>query len=369
MNSRERIKYLLDHKEPDRVAIHDAPWYSTIERWRSEGLPKDADLNEYFGYEMQFILPNFSPQYPGEIINEDDRYVIERNEFGAVVKNYKDHSTTPHFIDSPVKSREDWKELKKRLTVNDSRLVYYNTFEEMIYPSRRKKATWDELKKQYKKDYDKGYYLCYCGWLGYDMLQHYLGVERLLIVMLEDPLWAKEMFTKIAEYSIELHGFLEKNGIICDGAFFGSDMGYRNTSLFSPKCYKELLLDSDKMLCDYFHGKNMKVVLHSDGNIKNLIPFIIEAGFDCLQPIEAKAGMDLRDLKPQYGDKLSFMGGINVELMSQPDKIEDEISSKVTVAKKGGGYIYHSDHSVPNSVSLSQYKNVLDLVKKYGSYK
>jgi uroporphyrinogen decarboxylase len=122
------------------------------------------------------------------------------------------------------------------------------------------------------------------------------------------------------------------------------------------------------MLCDYFHNKGMKVLLHSDGNIKNLLPLIIEAGYDCLQPIEAKAGMDLRELKPIYGDKLSFMGGINVELMSEDDKIEEEIKSKITVAKKGGGYIYHSDHSVPNSVSLSQYKNVINLVNKYGRY-
>lgn len=368
MISRERIKCILDHKEADKVPIHDSPWSSALERWYGEGLPKNANVNEYFGYEMQFILPNFSPQFPGKIISEDDKYVIERNEFGAIVKNYKNHSTTPQFIESPIKSREDWKELKKRLTIDDSRLVYYNTFEEMIYPHRRKNISWDEMKKEYKNDYDKGYYLCFCGWLGYDMLQHYLGVENCLIVMLEDPEWAKEMFDTIAEFSIRLHGFLEKNGIICDGAFYGSDMGYRNSSLFSPKCYQELLMESDKMICDYFHNKNMKVILHSDGNIKNLLPLIIEAGYDCLQPIEAKAGMDLIELKPIYGDKLSFMGGINVELMSEDDKIEEEIKSKITVAKKGGGYIYHSDHSVPNSVSLSQYKNVINLVNRYGRY-
>jgi uroporphyrinogen decarboxylase len=238
----------------------------------------------------------------------------------------------------------------------------------MTYLDRRKNISWDELKKQYRKDYDKGYYLCFGGWLGYDMLQHYLGVEKILMVMVEDPQWAKEMFTTVAKFLIELYSFLEDNGIICDGAFFGSDMGYRNTSLFSPKCYRELLMEADKLICDYFHSRDMKVILHSDGNINNLVPYIIEAGYDCLQPIEVKAGMDLKKLKSTYGDKLSFMGGINVELMSDPQKIEEEIKSKITVAKKGGGYIYHSDHSVPNNVSFTQYENVIDLVKKYGKY-
>ena len=105
------------------------------------------------------------------------------------------------------------------------------------------------------------------------MVQHYLGVERLLMVLVEDPEWAKDMFYTVANFLIELHGFLEENGIVCDGAFLGSDMGYRNSSLFSPQCYQELLLDSDKMVCDYFHSKGMKVILHSDGNIKNLIPY------------------------------------------------------------------------------------------------
>lgn len=368
MISRERIKYMLNHKEADRVPIHDSPWGSAIERWYKEGLPKDVSLNDYFGYEMQFILPNFSPMFPGEIISEDDKFVIERNEFGTIVKNFKDHSTTPQFIESPVKNRRDWEALKERLVINDSRLVYYNTFEEMEYPDRRKNFSWEDLKELYRKDYDKGYYMCYCGWLGYDMLQHYVGGERLLIAMMDDPEWVKEMFTAVAEFQINLHSFMEDNGIICDGAFFGSDMGYRNTSLFSPKCYQELLMESDKMVCNYFHNKGMKVILHCDGNINNLIPYIIESGFDCLQPIEAKAGMDLRELKMLYGDKLSFMGGINVELMNDPIKIEEEIKSKISVAKKGGGYIYHSDHSVPNNVSLSNYKNVLNLVKKYGSY-
>jgi hypothetical protein len=80
--------------------------------------------------------------------------------------------------------------------------------------------------------------------------------------------------------------------------------------------------------------------------------------------------MDLIELKGKYGDKLSFMGGIDTRLMSDPDKtkIENEIKTKFEVAKKNGGYIYHSDHSIPNIVSFSDYCYVMELVKKYGVY-
>jgi uroporphyrinogen decarboxylase len=86
--------------------------------------------------------------------------------------------------------------------------------------------------------------------------------------------------------------------------------------------------------------------------------------------LEVKAGMDLVKLKGLWGDRLAFMGGIDVRAMAHPDPkvIEQEIASKIPVAKQGGGYIYHSDHSVPDNVSFEQYSRVIELVHQYGAY-
>ena len=63
------------------------------------------------------------------------------------------------------------------------------------------------------------------------------------------------------------------------------------------------------------------------------------------------------------------MGNIDATIMSRSKaEIEAEIGSKLTAAKKGGGYIYHSDHSVPSDVSLEQYTHVMEMVLKYGRY-
>jgi uroporphyrinogen decarboxylase len=104
--------------------------------------------------------------------------------------------------------------------------------------------------------------------------------------------------------------------------------------------------------------------------VKGLIPSLIEAGFDCLQPLEVKAGMDLRELKPLYGGRIAFFGGINTMLMEDPDdaKIEAEIREKFAVAKQGGGYLYHSDHSIPKDVSFRKYSFVMECVRRYGGY-
>ena len=80
--------------------------------------------------------------------------------------------------------------------------------------------------------------------------------------------------------------------------------------------------------------------------------------------------MDLVELKREFGNRIAFMGGIDVRAMADPDPavIEKEISTKIPEAKKGGGYLYHSDHSVPNNVSLEKYRRVIELVQKYGTY-
>jgi len=204
--------------------------------------------------------------------------------------------------------------------------------------------------------------------MGYDQFQSYIKTEELLILLVEDPEWAKDMFRTHAILLIEMAKIMMEYGFKFDGAFLYNDMGYRNGLLFSPRTYQEVLQETDAMVCEFFHKNNMPVILHSCGNVKELIPYLIDAGFDCLQPLEVKAGMDLLELKPEYGDKISFMGGIDVRKMTDPVAIEEEISRKFEVAKKGGGYIYHSDHSIPKNISFEDYNRVISLVKKYGKY-
>jgi uroporphyrinogen decarboxylase len=96
----------------------------------------------------------------------------------------------------------------------------------------------------------------------------------------------------------------------------------------------------------------------------------VEAGFDCLQPLEAKASMDIRALSPAYGGRLALMGNINVMTMitNDRDQIEQEIKEKFAAGMATNGYAYHSDHSVPPQVSLETYRFIIDCVNRYGNY-
>ncbi len=352
MTSRERIRTALAHREADRIPIHDSPWGATLNRWRKEGLPDEIPPAEYFGYELAGIGADLSPGFPVKILEKNETYITETTPYGGVRKNFRDYSTTPEIIGWPIQTKDDWARIKPRLVPDYTRL------------------DWVSTRITYERAREEGKFITFGAGMGYDQFQAYMKSEELLIALLTEPDWVRDMFRTHADLLLAMAQMLLDKGYVFDGAFLYNDMGYRNGLLFSPATYRALLLETDQMLCDFFHQHAMPVILHSCGCVKELIPSLLEAGFDCLQPLEVKAGMDLVELKAQYGDRLAFMGGIDVRAMAHPDPavIEVEIQTKLTVAKQGGGYIYHSDHSVPKNVSFTQYQHVMELVHQYGQY-
>jgi uroporphyrinogen decarboxylase len=108
--------------------------------------------------------------------------------------------------------------------------------------------------------------------------------------------------------------------------------------------------------------------LHSCGDIRPLVPELVEIGLDGLNPLEVKAGMDPVMLKGTYGQDLLFHGGVNAVLWDRPDEIKAEMEKVVPVLKESGGYVFSSDHSVPSSVSLEDFRQIIALAKRLGSY-
>ncbi len=353
MNPRERVKLALSHREADRIPIHDSPWAATVDRWRNEGLPSGMSAADYFHYELAGFGPDTSPMFPVEVLQEDNEYIVERNSYGGIRKNHRDYSTTPMIIDYPCKNREDWEKIKPTLEPSDYRV------------------DWVTSLQNFHREHSRGLFITYNVAVGYDKIQNYVASPRLLRAVIQEPEWVKDMYWTDAKLAINMCDRMMKAGFKFDGAFMYCDLGYRGGLFFSPKHYEDQLHPVFKELCRYFHRHGMPVILHCCGNVKDLIPYFIEEGIDCLQPLEVKSGMDLIELKGKYGDKIAFMGGIDVRLMSldAPKPIEKEIKTKIAVAKEGGGYIYHSDHSVPKDVSFEQYKRVIALVHKYGIYK
>ncbi len=352
MSSYERMKCVYNHETPDRLPLTDSPWGTTVARWRREGLPADVSVGDFFGFEKSgSIGTDNSPRYPSELIEETDEYVIRTTAWGATMKNWKKASSTPDFLDFRIKDRSSWDEARARMTPTEDRV------------------NWAHLEKNHPIWRQKGYWIQAGAWFGYDVFASWhVGTERMLIAMVTDPEWCKDMIEHALSVSLELLSMVWDRGYTFDCLSFPDDLGYRNGPFFSPQTYRQVVKPAHKRACDWAHDRGVKVMLHSCGNIMELLPDLIDAGFDGLNPIETKAGMDLIGIKKQYGSQLVLQGGIDVRAMSQSDQIEEEVREKVTVAKEEGGYIYHSDHSVPDNVSFADYCRVIALVKHYGRY-
>ena len=123
-------------------------------------------------------------------------------------------------------------------------------------------------------------------------------------------------------------------------------------------------------MVEFFDKKGLPCIYHTDGNLMKILDSLIKTGIRAIHPLEVKAGNDLSLLKDRYCDRLVLMGNIDVRaLSSDTDSLKKEVLSKLKIALPGGGYIASSDHSIPPSVSFSNFSLFVKLIRKYGAYK
>ena len=352
MTSKERISRMFEHREADRVPITDNPWAGTLARWKREGMPAGADWRDFFGVDkIEMIRPDISPQYEKKIIEETPDYTIATTEWGVTLKNFKVADSTPEFLDYKVNTPEKWEEAKKRMTVSRDRI------------------NWDYLKKNFPLWQSEGRWIEGVFWFGFDVLHSWMaGTETVLVSMLENPEWFSDMVNTYLDRAIAHYDMIWDEGYRFDSIFWYDDMGYKNRTFFSEDLYVELLKPVHKRAIDWAHNHGIKAHLHSCGNVMNFVPHLVEIGLDALNPIEIKAGMDLKGLKAKYGDKLVFHGGTDALLLDKREKVLPYIIDMLPVMKQNGGYIFSSDHSIPNTVSLDNFRAIVDTVKKVGAY-
>ena len=352
MTTKERFLRMYRHEEADRVPIIDDPWRSTLRRWHSEGLPTDAAWEDYFGVDkVAHIGVDITPRYEKKIIEETDTYTIYTTSWGVTQKEFKESDSTPEFLDFTVTTPEAWEDAKKRMTLEDDRIP------------------WQTLKANYDRWAAEGRWIQGEFWFGFDVTHSWMvGTETLLIAMHEEPEWVQDMFETYLNSCIALQQRIWDAGYRFDCINWPDDMGYKNTTFFSNDMYRRLLKPSHRRAVDWAHAKGIYAHLHSCGDIMTRVPDLIDIGIDALNPLEVKAGMDPAKLKREYGDRLVLHGGVNAVLWNDRDAIIAEIDRIVPILKEKGGYIFSSDHSIPNSVSFENFRAIIEEVKQVGKY-
>jgi len=367
MSSRERIKTLLSFKEPDRIGMADAYWEDTLTRWHEEGLPPNVDPAEHFGFDFDRIYMDASLRLPERLLEETDEYTIREDKHGFVAKQWKGRSGALGYLEHRVKTQEDWEQLKGRLAVDfggSSRIHHVSYFTPFVeYP------TWEEMAVYSQNLRKRGRYILLMVYGPCEATWRKHGFAETLMDMAAAPDFISDMSRTHVDLIIETLDLAQSYGIKPDGLFLVEDMGMTTGPLFSPCIYERVFFPEHRRLGEALQARGIAYFMHSDGDIRMFIPRLIEAGVQVLQPLEAKAGLDVRELKREYGRDLVFMGNIDVRRMSASrPELEKEVRTKLEVAKRAGGYIYHSDHSVPPTVSFADYIYLMKLLHTYGRY-
>jgi uroporphyrinogen decarboxylase len=148
-----------------------------------------------------------------------------------------------------------------------------------------------------------------------------------------------------------------------DGIYWGQYYSYKSGPMISPEMFREFVLPILKERVENIHTNfGMPVIKHSCGNNWKLMDMFIEAGFRCYQSIQHSAGMDIKEVKKKYGDKICLWGGVMVEhlVSGTPDDVRKDVRYAVEHAAGNGGFILGSTHSIAVGCNYDNYMAMLD---------
>jgi uroporphyrinogen decarboxylase len=327
------------------------PWDVTRKRWEKEGLPEGVDLRDYFdlapyeGFQHVGFETVLCPPFEEEILERTEEYIIKIDHNGVKVKNFPEEDSMPVHLEYPIKGRESLPWLREKLD-----------------PETPDRLDPDWLEKAHEARED-GIVFCNGG-MYFGFLNERMGTEKLLMTYYDDPDFIHEvnelqcrccekgLNTVLPHFQLDTIGYHE-------------DMAYKNASMISPELFKEFMSP--------YYGRIQKIArqydidlqwLDSDGNIWELIPLWLEFGINILLPMEVAAGMDVVELRKEFGQELRMIGGFDKRIMSSSRKedIKDELE-RLRPVIEDGGYVPALDHGAPPDIPFENVCYYIDCLK------
>ncbi|MCC6958100.1 MAG: hypothetical protein IT316_14965 [Anaerolineales bacterium] len=390
MNTRQRLLATLNFEPCDHPPYWEwAYWPETLDRWYSEGLecrvgypasmlksealnggagdwrppmPREGDakreLNLDDGYFHPPVWGRIPLPYEKIILEDNDEFQIQRDIDGVTKKILKNSMSMPMFISYPIKSRQDWEEMKANFEAS---------FQDRIPPD------WAEV-TQSLRDSQRSFPVSLLGFPEglFGHLRDLLGVDYLLLSMYDDPamihdildvmtdLWIGLWEEQVAQYEV-------------DSVTFWEDMCYRAGPLISPKMFQTFLSPRYKRLTDAGRSMGIKhYLVDTDGDMRKLIPLWIEAGITGVYPFEVQAGMNVEEIGKEYPE-LIVLGGIDKrEIDLGPEAIDRELEKRLPFLLQRGGFIPTLDHHVTPEASWKDFvyyrQKLAEYCEKYSPY-
>ena len=327
MDSRTRVLTAINHKQPDRLPITFDAEKEVI-----------AALMKHFGVKTRDEVWN-ALHADTRLIGADHHYhhirTTKKESFdfwgiGQVEQAYSggtywEYSTAP---------------LAKMETVAEINAYDWPTPDELSFES---------LRESRENNPDKAI-IAHITHAGYFKATHMRGMEAFMVDLGQNPEIAETIINRINGYIFPaIERLYQDAGDFFDIFYIADDFCDAKGPLMSPRMFRKYIKPYLAKYAEIVHTYGKKLLLHTCGSTRKLLPDIIDAGVDLMEPIQTSAaGMAVEGLKADFGDKMTFYGSIdliNVLSKGSPDDVRNEVLKNFRVLGKNGGFIVGPGHT------------------------
>jgi len=413
MTSRERVLAAICHKQPDQVPVDlgatpssgiSAIAYSNLVKHLGKDLPvriydvvqqlaqPDMSILDQFGVDVLDIGRMFNDKdedwYPITMANGDTAYYPvwfkpELQPDGSYVTYDADGTTKlahmpvgatffdqtyfPYLDGYPENYDDLDAEMGRILWARYAHSPWDHASDADFWPKLREKALW------LRENTDKALMIV-CGCNLFEWGTFLRRMDNFLMDLLCEP----EQVEKLLDALMQRHlATLEKVchylGDVVDIIRFGDDLGMTTGPFMGPDTYAELFQPRHKILCDYVkEHSSMHTFIHSCGSISLLLPGLIDAGIEVINPVQTNcANMAPDYLKKEFGEKVAFWGGgietVGTLNVGTPEQIREQVLERMEIFSKGGGFVFNTVHNILPDVPPQNIVAMYDAVKEYNS--
>jgi len=257
---------------------------------------------------------------------------------------------TPMYVGGSITGPDDWKTLDKR--------------DMFLLPDKNRRA-YSRIVRKFRDDIF--IFGSFCGGL-FEITWQCMGFEPFIVATRRQ----KPLLKKMIKFYTDLHCVvleaMAEAGL--PGAIYSDDLAYRSGPMLNTKLLEELYGEGYRRLTETAHRLGMKIVIHSCGNVYDLLGWFADSGFDGVHALEPTAGVELAKAKEMIGDRLCLLGNVDVtHILVDASKMEvlEAVRSSIEAAGKGGGYIVAPTNSHPG-MSVQRLRWMIEAVYKYGRY-
>jgi uroporphyrinogen decarboxylase len=397
MRSRERVLAAIQHHEPDRVPIDLGAMASTgihavaynklkAHLGIEEGQTRVYDTMQQLAAIERPILDRFHV----DVVSLEDSLRADPADWKPWTLPDGSDAAVPHGFNPESDGAGGYVVRNSRGTVLSRAPKGCFFFEPSYHPLAHLKSAseledWrpptfsaqhlDALRERARFLYEETDYAILGGFGGniLETAQFLRGWEQFMLDLAADPEFAHALLERLAEWHLaNLKLYLQAVGDHIQIVQMGDDLGTQAATQLSPEMYREFVKPCHQAIYQYVrqHSK-LAVFLHSCGSIYKLIPDLIEAGVQILNPVQTSAAhMDPRRLKDEFGDQLTFWGGgcdtQTVLPTATAEEVREHVRERMEIFKPGGGFVFNQIHNVQPNVPPENVVAMLDAAYEYG---